>query len=82
MQQNHIKGAPAYLTEAWDETKKSVQNVKTLDPKFAIPSHATHEGRRVDQTLELLSQNFSQIAVLDQGHFVDKQDKIMIMLLH
>ncbi len=73
-QQEQVKGPPAYLTTAWDEAKKSIENIKALNPKLAIPSHGLPlKDDELTRHLDLLARNFNQIAMPDQGRFVDKE---------
>lgn len=68
-----IKGPPAYLTTDWEKARNSVAQLKGLEPELVIPSHgAPMRGEKLKEHLEFLTQNFSEIAVPDQGRFVEK----------
>lgn len=72
-QHEQIKGPPAYLTTDWEAAKKSVELIDKLNPELAIPSHGLPmEGEKLREHLDMLTQNFNDIAVPDQGKFVDK----------
>ena len=73
-QHEQVKGPPAYLTTDWDAAKKSVQVIKELKPKLAIPSHGLPmKDAELSKHLDMLTRDFNEIAVPDHGHFVDKQ---------
>lgn len=73
-QNEQIKGPPAYLTTDWEAARKSVERIKELKPKLAIPSHGLPmKGEKLTRHLELLTQHFNEIAVPEQGRFVEKQ---------
>jgi glyoxylase-like metal-dependent hydrolase (beta-lactamase superfamily II) len=72
-QDEKIKGPPAYLTTDWDAAKKSVEHINGLKPQLAIPSHGLPmKGDELARHLDMLTQHFNEIAVPNQGHFVDK----------
>lgn len=71
-QQEQIKGPPAYLTTDCDAAEKSVERIKELKPQLAIPSHGLPmTGDELTRHLEILTHAFNNIAVPDQGRFVD-----------
>lgn len=70
-QREQIKGPPAYLTTDWEAAKKSVEKIYGLKPRLVIPSHGLPmEGDELAQHLDLLTQDFNEIAVPDHGRFV------------
>lgn len=72
-QQEQVKGPPAYLTTDWVAAKKSVGRIRELRPQLAIPSHGhTMKGEELSRHLDMLINDFNEIAVPDQGRFVDK----------
>jgi glyoxylase-like metal-dependent hydrolase (beta-lactamase superfamily II) len=73
-QREQVKGPPAYLTTDWGAAKKSVQNIKELSPRLAIPSHGLPmKDDELSNHLDMLTHDFNEIAVPDHGRFVDKQ---------
>jgi glyoxylase-like metal-dependent hydrolase (beta-lactamase superfamily II) len=75
-QREQIKGPPAYLTTDWQAAQKSVERIKELKPEWAIPSHGLPmKGEELVKHLELLTQQFKEIAVPNQGRFVEKPSK-------
>ncbi|GAB6085076.1 MBL fold metallo-hydrolase [Alkaliphilus crotonatoxidans] len=74
-QQEQIKGPPAYLTTDWHAAQRSVERIKELMPEWAIPSHGLPmKGEELTRHMELLTQHFKEIAVPDQGRFVEDQN--------
>ncbi len=72
-QREQIKGPPAYLSTDWAAAKESVDNLKELKPRLAIPSHGLPmENDELTKHLDMLSHDFSEIAVPNHGRFVDK----------
>ena len=70
-QHEQIKGPPAYLTTNWAAAKKSVDNIKALNPSLAIPSHGFPlSGDELDHHLEILIHDFDEIALPENGRFV------------
>jgi glyoxylase-like metal-dependent hydrolase (beta-lactamase superfamily II) len=68
-----ISGPPKYLTTDWKEAETSVRNLRDLKPSLAIPSHGEPmKGEELAKHLEMLVNNFDEIAVPDQGRFVNK----------
>jgi glyoxylase-like metal-dependent hydrolase (beta-lactamase superfamily II) len=68
-----ISGPPKYLTTDWKAAEKSVRILRDLKPQLAIPSHGEPmEGEELTRHLEMLVNNFEEIAVPDQGVFVKK----------
>ncbi|KNY29907.1 MBL fold metallo-hydrolase [Pseudobacteroides cellulosolvens] len=72
-QHEQIKGPPAYLTTDWVSAKKSIDYIKGLNPRLAILSHGHPiKGDELARHLDMLVNHFNDIAVPDQGRFVDK----------
>lgn len=73
-QHEQIKGSPAYLTTDWPAAQKSAEQVKELKPEWAIPSHGLPmRGQELAKHLEILTQDFKEIAIPDKGRFVGKR---------
>lgn len=73
-QHEQIKGPPAYLTTDWESARKSIEYIKGLNPQLAILSHGLPmEGVELSQHLDMLINDFNEMAVPDQGRFIDKQ---------
>lgn len=69
-----ISGPPKYLTTDWIAAENSVGKLRDLKPSLAIPSHGEPmKGKELAEHLDMLVNNFSQIAKPQQGRFVDKQ---------
>ena len=73
-QNEEISGPPAYLTTDWQAAEKSVKRLRDLKPSLVIPSHGQPmKGEELKRHLDLLVTHFDQIAVPEQGRFVDRQ---------
>ncbi|MDF2686564.1 MAG: Zn-dependent hydrolase, glyoxylase [Clostridia bacterium] len=73
-QNEQIKGPPAYLTTDWETAKNSVEKIKELNPETIIPSHGKPmQGDEIKKHLEMLTNNFNEIAVPRQGRYIDRQ---------
>lgn len=71
-QREQISGPPKYLTLDWAAAEESVIRLRNLHPQLVIPSHGQPmEGDELSQHLTLLVQHFDDIAVPEQGRFVD-----------
>lgn len=68
-----ISSPPKYLTTDWKSAEKSVRTLRDLKPNLAIPSHGEPmKGDELTRHLDMLVNNFDEIAVPDQGVFVKK----------
>lgn len=73
-QSEQISGPPAYLTTDWQSAQESVKHLKDLKPSLVIPSHGQPmKGEELTRHLDMLVRHFDEIAVPDQGRFVDRQ---------
>ena len=71
-QNEKISGPPKYLTTDWQRAEESVSKLKDLSPSLALPSHGKPmKGDSLKQHLDMLVENFEEIAVPDQGRFVE-----------
>ncbi|MDD3653569.1 MAG: MBL fold metallo-hydrolase [Desulfotomaculaceae bacterium] len=73
-QSEQISGPPAYLTIDWQAAEASVKHLRELQPSLVIPSHGQPmQGEELENHLDLLVRNFDEMAVPEQGRFVDRQ---------
>lgn len=73
-QSEEIGGPPAYLTTDWKAAEDSVKRIRDLKPSLVIPSHGQPmKDEELTRHLEMLAHHFDQIAVPEQGRFVDRQ---------
>lgn len=71
-QREQISGPPKYLTTDWKAAEESVRKIHDLKPSLIIPSHGNPmKGEELSRHLELLVQNFKEIAVPKHGRYVD-----------
>jgi hypothetical protein len=61
-----------YFTPNWDAARESVVKLAALQPELVITGHgpAMH-GLAMREALSTLARNFDQIAVPEQGRYVD-----------
>jgi len=72
-QNEQISGPPKYLTVDWDAAEDSVKRLRDLNPALAIPSHGQPmQGDDLTRHLDMLWNHFDEIAVPEQGRFVDR----------
>jgi glyoxylase-like metal-dependent hydrolase (beta-lactamase superfamily II) len=71
-QKSEIHGPPMYFTPNWDAARESVVKLAALQPELVITGHgpAMH-GLAMREALSTLARNFDQIAVPEQGRYVD-----------
>ncbi|KUO58605.1 MAG: MBL fold metallo-hydrolase [Gracilibacter sp. BRH_c7a] len=71
-QKENISGPPKYLTTDWKVAEESVNTLRDLQPSLIIPSHGQPmQGEELTRHLEMLVEHFDEIAVPEQGRFVD-----------
>jgi len=72
-QDEQISGPPAYLTTDWKAAERSVNLLRDLNPMLVLPSHGQPmKGDELSRHLDLLTNYFEEIAVPEQGRFVDQ----------
>lgn len=72
-QKEQISGPPKYLTTDWEAAEKSVRKIHDLKPSLIVPSHGQPmEGEELTRHLDLLVNNFKEIAIPEHGRFVDR----------
>lgn len=73
-QSEQISGPPAYLTTDWKAAEDSVKRLRDLKPNLVVPSHGQpmREGE-LTRHLDMLAKHFEEIAVPEQGRFVDRE---------
>lgn len=70
-----ISGPPAYLTTDWKAAEDSVKRLRDLKPSLVIPSHGQPmQGEELARHLDMLAAHFDEIAVPEQGRFVDQDN--------
>ncbi|OPJ60393.1 MBL fold metallo-hydrolase [Clostridium oryzae] len=70
-QKEQISGPPKYLTTDWKAAEDSIKHLKELNPSIIVPSHGQPiQGEEVKRDLEMLVNNFDEIAKPEQGKFV------------
>ncbi|MBC7848481.1 MAG: MBL fold metallo-hydrolase [Chitinophagaceae bacterium] len=72
LQSKQISGPPKYFTYDWEQAEISINTLVNLQPKIAATGH----GRPISEPelregLELLLKRFQQVAIPEQGRYVD-----------
>jgi glyoxylase-like metal-dependent hydrolase (beta-lactamase superfamily II) len=71
-QEEQMSGPPAYFTMDWQTAEQSVNKLRDLNPSLVIPSHGQPmEGEELYRHLNYLVKHFGEIAVPEQGRFVN-----------
>jgi glyoxylase-like metal-dependent hydrolase (beta-lactamase superfamily II) len=61
-----LHGPPSYFTSDWVAAKRSVRVLASLNPRTVAPGHGRPlSGDEVPERLQLLAENFEQVAVPD-----------------
>ncbi|MFC7686957.1 MBL fold metallo-hydrolase [Ureibacillus sp. GCM10028918] len=72
VQEQEISGPPRYLTTDWKQAWHSVKKLKDLKPTIAITGHGLPmQGKELTDSLEMLVNDFEQIAIPKYGRYVD-----------
>jgi glyoxylase-like metal-dependent hydrolase (beta-lactamase superfamily II) len=70
---NHLSGPPRYFTSNWASAKVSVMKLAALDPEVIATGHGKPmRGEEMRMELNNLSRHFDQLAVPDQGRYVNE----------
>ena len=70
-QKREVHGPPAYFTPNWEAARRSVEELDALKPATAATGHGeSMQGEELRRGLQQLAENFDEIAVPDQGRYV------------
>lgn len=73
VQERELSGPPKYLTSDWDAAKTSVIKLESLKPTIAVTGHGQPMfGDELAENLSILAKEFDQIAVPDDGRYVNR----------
>ncbi len=71
-QQREISGPPKYYTTDWRSARESVKKLEALHPETAITGHGQPmSGAELEKSLRWLADNFDEIAVPENGRYVN-----------
>jgi glyoxylase-like metal-dependent hydrolase (beta-lactamase superfamily II) len=71
-QKQEISGPPKYYTTDWNDAKKSVEKLAQLRPAVAATGHGVPmSGQELSEALTRLVQDFDEIALPEQGKYVE-----------
>jgi glyoxylase-like metal-dependent hydrolase (beta-lactamase superfamily II) len=72
MQEQEISGPPKYFTTDWETAWESVKKLEKLKPEVAITGHGLPmKGKDLSQELGKLTREFDQIAIPEEGRYVN-----------
>ncbi len=73
VQKPELHGPPKYYTQDWEAARASVQNLAALEPELVVTGHGpAMRGAEMRAALHALAQNFDQVAVPEQGRYVNE----------
>lgn len=72
LQRPELHGPPMYYTPDWEAAHHSVERLALLDPQLVVTGHGpAMEGAAMRTALHTLARNFDQVAVPEQGRYVN-----------
>ncbi|NMO97404.1 MBL fold metallo-hydrolase [Paenibacillus lemnae] len=75
-QKRELHGPPMYFTPDWGAAEESVQKLAALNPKIAVTGHGVSmSGGELQESLHRLATNFKELAVPEQGKYVEDRKK-------
>ncbi|HEV7869437.1 MAG TPA: MBL fold metallo-hydrolase, partial [Chthoniobacteraceae bacterium] len=76
VQTPEMHGPPMYFTPDWDSARTSVNALAALEPELVVTGHGrAMRGAEMRSALHLLARDFDQIAVPEQGRYVNHPDR-------
>jgi glyoxylase-like metal-dependent hydrolase (beta-lactamase superfamily II) len=77
VQRTEMHGPPMYYTQNWDDARASVEKLAALEPEVVVPGHGrAMRGADMRQALHALARGFTEIAVPDQGKYVENPARV------
>jgi len=71
-QRPELHGPPAYFTQDWEASRRSVEELARLEPEIAVTGHGRPmQGPQLRTALHDLADNFDIVAVPDGGRYVE-----------
>jgi glyoxylase-like metal-dependent hydrolase (beta-lactamase superfamily II) len=71
-QKPEVHGPPRYYTPDWNRARDSVRRLADLDPDLVITGHGpAMQGEEMREALHRLADDFDEIAVPEQGRYVE-----------
>ena len=72
-QKLELHGPPMYYTEDWEMARQSVEDLRDLEPDLVITGHGrAMQGQEMRDALDILADNFMEIAVPEHGKHVSR----------
>ncbi|HAG01013.1 MBL fold metallo-hydrolase [Paenibacillus sp. FSL K6-1566] len=75
-QEKELHGPPMYFTPDWDAARESVRRLEALNPALAVTGHGVPmSGDELSVSLKRLARDFDELAVPEQGRYVEENQK-------
>lgn len=75
-QEKELHGPPMYFTPDWDAARESVRRLEALNPALAVTGHGVPmSGEELAVSLKRLARDFDELAVPEQGRYVEENQK-------
>lgn len=75
-QEKELHGPPMYFTPDWDAARESVRRLEALNPALAVTGHGVPmSGEELSVSLKRLARDFDELAVPEQGRYVEEDKK-------
>ncbi len=72
VQEPELHGPPKYFTHDWQAARDSVMRLAPLEPELVVTGHGrAMQGAAMREALRTLARDFDQLAVPEQGRFID-----------
>jgi glyoxylase-like metal-dependent hydrolase (beta-lactamase superfamily II) len=72
-QKPEMHGPPMYFTPDWESARQSVDALAALEPELVIAGHGRPmQGEEMRLALRALARNFNEVAVPEQGRYVNE----------
>jgi glyoxylase-like metal-dependent hydrolase (beta-lactamase superfamily II) len=72
LQKPEMHGPPMYYTQDWQDARRSVELLASLEPEFVVCGHGhAMRGRGMREALHALAREFDRVAVPEHGRYVD-----------
>jgi glyoxylase-like metal-dependent hydrolase (beta-lactamase superfamily II) len=77
VQRTEMHGPPMYYTQDWGDARATVEKLAALEPEVVVPGHGrAMRGENMRAALHTLARDFVQIAVPNQGKYVDNPARV------
>jgi len=71
LQKPEMHGPPMYYTQDWQDARRSVELLASLEPEFVVCGHGhAMQGQEMREALRTLARDFDRVAVPERGRYV------------